>query len=35
MTSMRERAAMAGGRTRVHSRPGRGTTVEVWLPLKE
>jgi signal transduction histidine kinase len=35
MTSMRERAAMAGGWTRVRSAPGQGATVEVWLPLKE
>ncbi|MGZ8566729.1 MAG: ATP-binding response regulator [Actinomycetota bacterium] len=32
ITTMRERAALAGGECRVDSAPGRGTTVEVWLP---
>lgn len=31
--SMRERAAEAGGRLEVGSRPGEGTRVELWLPL--
>jgi signal transduction histidine kinase len=30
--SMRTRAALAGGNLRIDSRPGGGTTVEVWLP---
>lgn len=29
LTTMRERAALAGGRCRIESAPGRGTTVEV------
>lgn len=32
MTSMRERADMAGGICRITSAPGAGTTVDVWLP---
>ena len=28
-----ERAELAGGWARVHSAPGRGTTVECWLPV--
>jgi signal transduction histidine kinase len=32
LTSLRERAEMAGGWCRLDSRPGRGTTVEAWLP---
>jgi PAS domain S-box-containing protein len=32
LASMRERAAMAGGWCQIDSRPGRGTTVEFWLP---
>lgn len=32
LVSMRERAAMAGGWCRVDSAPGRGTTVEFWVP---
>jgi PAS domain S-box-containing protein len=32
LVSMREQAAMAGGWCRVASAPGRGTTVELWLP---
>ncbi len=36
LTSMRERAELAGGRFRIASVPGHGTTVEVWVPdLKE
>jgi PAS domain S-box-containing protein len=30
--AMRERAEMIGGRVRIESVPGRGTTVEAWLP---
>ncbi|HJV05469.1 MAG TPA: PAS domain S-box protein, partial [Actinomycetota bacterium] len=33
LSSMRERAEMAGGWLRVDSAPGRGTTVEAWVPL--
>ncbi len=32
LTSMRERAEMAGGTCRLESRPGAGTTVEFWVP---
>jgi signal transduction histidine kinase len=32
LSSMRERAEMAGGRCRLQSAPGRGTTVELWIP---
>ena len=32
LLSMRERAALAGGWHQVRSAPGRGTTVELWVP---
>jgi signal transduction histidine kinase len=32
LSSMRERAEMAGGRCRLESAPGRGTTVDLWIP---
>lgn len=32
LTSMRERAELAGGRLYIVSTPGRGTTVEAWIP---
>jgi signal transduction histidine kinase len=32
LTSMRERAELAGGWFRIESRPGQGTTVWCWLP---
>lgn len=32
LSSMRERAELAGGSFRVESAPGSGTTVELWLP---
>jgi signal transduction histidine kinase len=32
LSSMRERAEMAGGWWRVESAPARGTTVECWIP---
>jgi nitrate/nitrite-specific signal transduction histidine kinase len=35
LTSMRERAELAGGWCRVQSLPGNGTSVEVWLPDPE
>ena len=31
--AMRERTELAAGRLRVDSAPGRGTTVEVWIPM--
>jgi PAS domain S-box-containing protein len=34
LSSMRERAEMAGGWARVDSAPGRGTTVECWIPTE-
>ncbi|QBS38111.1 sensor histidine kinase [Thermaerobacter sp. FW80] len=30
---MRERAALVGGRMELHSRPGQGTRLRVWIPL--
>ena len=33
LTSMRERAELAGGGCTIHSLPGDGTTVEFWVPL--
>jgi signal transduction histidine kinase len=33
LSSMRERAELAGGGCRIHSLPGGGTTVEFWVPL--
>jgi len=33
LRAMRERAELVGGRLRIESGPGRGTTVEVWLPF--
>ena len=32
--AMRERAAMAGGTFGIVSSPGRGTRVEVWVPIE-
>jgi signal transduction histidine kinase len=32
LTAMRERAEMVGGRRRVISCPGQGTTIEAWVP---
>jgi signal transduction histidine kinase len=34
LSSMRERAEMAGGTCNVHSRPGGGASVEIWLPAE-
>ena len=31
--SMRERVRLLGGQFKIQSAPGRGTTVEVWIPL--
>jgi signal transduction histidine kinase len=33
--SMRQRVALLGGTVEIDSRPGRGTTVRAWVPLKE
>jgi PAS domain S-box-containing protein len=33
LSTIVERAELAGGWARVHSAPGRGTTVECWLPV--
>ncbi|MEW6058581.1 MAG: PAS domain-containing protein [Actinomycetota bacterium] len=35
LTGMRERAEAAGGRLRIDSTPGEGTSVEFWLPDPE
>ncbi|HEY3079976.1 MAG TPA: GAF domain-containing sensor histidine kinase [Chloroflexota bacterium] len=35
LVGMRERARLLGGRLRIASRPGRGTTVAVWAPQSE
>ena len=32
LTAMQERAVLAGGWLRIDSGPGKGTTVEVWIP---
>jgi signal transduction histidine kinase len=32
LAAMRERAEMAGGRCELHSLPGQGTTLDVWMP---
>ncbi|HEY8394423.1 MAG TPA: sensor histidine kinase [Thermaerobacter sp.] len=32
---MRERAALVGGRIDIHSRPGQGTRLRVWIPLDQ
>jgi signal transduction histidine kinase len=34
LAAMRERAEMAGGRIHLHSLPGAGTVLEVWLPIE-
>src|SRR5262249_50445049 len=35
LASMRERVRLLGGRMSVQSEPNRGTTLSVWVPLKE
>jgi signal transduction histidine kinase len=32
--SMEERARLLGGKFQIHSEPGKGTTLEAWVPLK-
>jgi len=32
LTALQERASLAGGWLQIDSAPGRGTTVEVWIP---
>ncbi len=34
VTAMIERAELVGGRCRIEGEPGRGTTVECWVPLE-
>jgi PAS domain S-box-containing protein len=34
LAAMQERAALAGGWLRIHSAPGEGATVEVWIPKR-
>lgn len=34
LLALRERALMAGGRYRIESKPGAGTRIEFWIPLK-
>jgi signal transduction histidine kinase len=33
--SMRQRAFLLGGKVKIDSRPGRGTTILAWVPLQE
>ena len=33
LSGIEERAAMFGGRCRIHSRPGSGTEIALWVPL--
>lgn len=33
LTNIKERMSKLGGRSEVTSQPGKGTTVEFWLPL--
>ena len=34
LRTMEERARLLGGKFEIHSEPGKGTTVEAWVPLK-
>ena len=34
LTGMRDRAAEIGGHLRVESAPGKGTRVQLWVPLR-
>ena len=33
--SMEERASLMGGRFEIHSKPGKGTRIEAWIPIIE
>jgi signal transduction histidine kinase len=35
LAAIRERAEMAGGRSELHSLPGQGTTLDVWIPMSD
>jgi len=35
LTTIRERALMAGGRCQIDSEPGAGTRVEFWVPINQ
>ncbi|MHB1503810.1 MAG: PAS domain-containing sensor histidine kinase [Acidimicrobiales bacterium] len=35
LAGMAERARLGGGRLQIHSAPGKGTTIEVWLPVPD
>jgi signal transduction histidine kinase len=35
LASMRERVELLGGELDIESAPGHGTTILVWVPLKE
>lgn len=35
LTTIRERALLAGGRCRIESEPGAGTRVEFWVPINQ
>ena len=35
LTTIRERALMAGGRCRIESEPGAGTRIEFWVPINQ
>jgi signal transduction histidine kinase len=35
LASMRQRAALLGGKVDIDSSPGHGTTIRAWIPLKE
>jgi two-component system sensor histidine kinase UhpB len=32
--SMEERANLLGGRFEIHSKPGKGTRIEAWVPFE-
>lgn len=33
LLALNERALLAGGRTKIESEPGAGTTVKFWMPI--
>src|SRR5438105_10449129 len=35
LLALRERALMAGGRYKIESEPGTGTTIEFWIPISQ